>query len=195
MSLIQKTAERFDRYGWSDPSRHVSLRIMSLIIMVILTIDQVTKLLAFNFLRGEHEVVLIPGFLQLRYVTNTGAAFSMFTGMTLTLTVFSVIISGFLLYMAIRLPSREYGLRTAIGLILGGAVGNLVDRVRLHEVIDFIDVHWMYMAHWPTFNIADSAVCAGMFLWVVTVFRTVTETCKEEVGAAATSSLDTRNKS
>ncbi len=194
MNLIQKAAERFDRFGWSNPTRHVSLRNMSVIIMVILAIDQVTKLLAFNFLRGQHEVVLIPGFLQLRYVTNTGAAFSMFTGMTTILAVISIIISGFLLYMAIRLPPGEYGLRTAIGLILGGAAGNLVDRVRLHEVIDFIDAHWMYVAHWPTFNIADSAVCSGMFLWVVAVFRTVAEPSGEVVDTAGNSSMDTRNK-
>jgi signal peptidase II len=156
------------------------MKTLFVIMTIVIILDQFTKAFAFIWLKGEPEVVIIPGFLQLRYVTNTGAAFSMLTGRTTMLSIFSSVIIMVLLIMAVRLRPGELGLRTAIGLILGGAVGNLVDRIRLHEVIDFIDAHWLYKVHWPTFNIADTAVCIGMFLYLVAAFRPARESGNEQ---------------
>ena len=112
-------------------------------------------------LRAADPMVLFRHFFELRYQTNTGAAFSMFEGQTVWLAIFSAFISLGLLVWGWRLPPREWGLRLPFGLILGGALGNLIDRVRLGQVVDFILAHW-YDHYWPTFNLADSAVCVGM---------------------------------
>ena len=155
----------------ADPSCPISRGALIWIALTVVLVDQVTKLWAVLALKGANAIVIVPGFLQLYYRTNTGAAFSILSEHTALLAVFSAAISVVLLVWAWRLPAAEQGLRIAIGLILGGAVGNLIDRVRMGEVIDFIDAHWLYKMHWPTFNVADSAVCVGMFLMVAASFR------------------------
>jgi signal peptidase II len=102
--------------------------------------------------------------LDLKFVTNTGAAFSWLEGHTAMLTLVSIIISMVVIVWAWRLKPQEQGFRLSFGLILGGAIGNLIDRVRMGHVIDFIDAHWREVYHWPTFNLADSAICVGIAL-------------------------------
>jgi signal peptidase II len=145
---------------------------MGWIAAATLLLDQATKLAAAAWLPGAGFVVVVPGLLNLAYAVNTGAAFSMFTGWTAALAAVNLVIGGGVVVWAVRLTPEEHGLRSALGLILGGAVGNLIDRIRLGHVIDFIDAHWFWKAHWPTFNIADSAVCIGMALLVIASFRT-----------------------
>jgi signal peptidase II len=115
-------------------------------------------------------IVFIQNYFEFRYQTNTGAAFSMFEGHTGWLAAFSALISLGVLAWGWWLPVRERGLRLPFGLILGGAVGNLIDRVRLGHVIDFIVAHW-HQYYWPTFNVADSAVCVGMAWLILASFR------------------------
>ncbi|MBI3736728.1 signal peptidase II, partial [Candidatus Sumerlaeota bacterium] len=114
---------------------------------------------------GEARVI-IPRCLQLIYRVNTGAAFSSFTEHTWPLTIFSSIVAIGLLTWSLRLNGYEQILRWPLGLILGGAVGNLVDRYRIQHVIDFIDAHWNDVYHFPTFNVADSAISVGMALLI-----------------------------
>jgi signal peptidase II len=114
--------------------------------------------------------VLIPNFLDFRFVTNTGAAFSRLEGHTEMLTAVSIIISMVVIVWAWRLKPSEQGFRLSFGLILGGAIGNLIDRVRMGHVIDFIDAHWREVYHWPTFNLADSAICVGIALLFIAGF-------------------------
>jgi signal peptidase II len=154
-----------------DPNRPVSLAAMGRLAVATLVLDQLTKIAAVAGLRDQPPIILIPGLLNLAYAQNTGAAFSMFHNRTGILTLISIAISIAIAVWAVRLPAREQGLRWALGLVLGGAVGNLIDRARLGYVIDFIDAHWFWKAHWPTFNIADSAVCTGMALLVIATFR------------------------
>ncbi len=117
------------------------------------------------------NIPLVPGLLGLQYAENTGAAFSFASGHTWLLALFSALISAVILVIAWRLPASERGLRIPLGLILGGAIGNLIDRARLGYVVDFIDAHWFDKAHWPTFNVADSAICIGIGLWLIASFR------------------------
>lgn len=134
---------------------------------VVLVLDQLTKIWAVDALRGEPPIVLIPRFLQLIYRTNTGAAWSVFEDHPMILAGFATIVAAVIAGWAIRVPEEEYGLRWPLGLIFGGAVGNLVDRYRLGHVIDFIDAHWDESYHFPTFNVADSGICVGMGLLIV----------------------------
>ena len=156
-----------------DPALPVNCRVFFVLAATIVVLDQLTKILSAAYLKGRSSpLTLIPNFLQLTYDTNTGAAFSLMQDRTALLAVFSAAITIFIIIWALRLKREEWGYRIAMGLILGGAVGNLIDRVRLSYVIDFISAHWRHKAYWPTFNVADSAVCVGMALFVLISFRT-----------------------
>jgi signal peptidase II len=153
-----------------DPGRPVGRATMIWIAAATVAADQATKWWAVARLRQGAPIVLLPNFLELRFQVNTGAAFSMFEGHTGWLALFSALISVGLLTWGWLLPARERGLRLPFGLILGGAVGNLIDRVWLRHVIDFIVAHW-HQYYWPTFNVADSAVCIGMAWLILASFR------------------------
>ncbi len=136
--------------------------------LVVIGLDQLTKGLVRAFLdRGESW----PGAdwpLRVHYVTNTGAAFGILEGQTAFLVV-TTLIGLAAIYLYYRYPPFEHGIvPVAIGMMLGGALGNLIDRVRLGRVTDFIDFGW-----WPAFNVADSSITIGIavillgyvFLW------------------------------
>jgi signal peptidase II len=127
---------------------------------LVITLDQVTKhLVRANLTLGES--VPDEGPFRITYVTNTGAAFGILQGQTLFLMVTTFLgLAAILLYFLY--PPMEHGvLRLALGLQLGGAVGNLADRVRLGRVTDFIDV-----GPWPAFNVADSSIVVGVVIIV-----------------------------
>lgn len=179
MKLFAKIAEL------TNPGRVVGMGVFTWIAVITLLLDQVSKLVVLATLVDRPPVVLLPDMLQLQYRTNTGAAFSLLEGHTVLLTLVSIVISLFLLLWAWRLKPGEQGFRLSFGLILGGAIGNLIDRVRLGQVVDFIDAHWRDVYHWPTFNIADSAICVGIFLLVLASFRPVRAVPAEDVSAPA----------
>lgn len=158
-------------YSLTDPARPVSRVTFFVIAVIGCVLDQLTKMLAVVHLEENTPVPIIRGLLDLRRVANTGAAWSVLSEHTSLLAVFSAVISIVILVMAWRFGPGETGLRIGLGLIMGGAVGNLIDRVRLGYVIDFIDAHWFDRAHWPIFNVADSAICVGIALWLVASFR------------------------
>ena len=123
-------------------------------------VDQLTKLLVRNnFELGESWPA--TGFLRLTYGTNTGTAFGLFPNQTLVLIVASIVAIGFLVYFYRAHALNQPLLRAAIGMQLGGALGNLVDRLRTGAVVDFIDV-----GPWPIFNVADSCIVVGMIVLV-----------------------------
>lgn len=159
-----------------DPARPISLAAMGAIVVATLLADQATKLAALAGLTSKPFVVLIPNLLNLAYAENTGAAFSVMTGNTALLSLISTGVALFILIWAIRLPPAERGLRIAMGLILGGAIGNLIDRIRLGHVVDFIQAHWFWKHFWPTFNIADSAICIGVGMLIVATLLAPKET-------------------
>jgi signal peptidase II len=132
-------------------------------------IDRVTKVLAESHLQGRPPVELIPGVLQLRFTTNPGGAFGLFGNLSVLFVVFSVVVIAVVILASRNLPGRLSAV--ALGLILGGAVGNLTDRLVRGdgfrgEVVDFIDFHV-----WPVFNAADSAIVIGAALLLVQGFR------------------------
>lgn len=124
----------------------------------VLATDQLTKALV--------RIYLPPGGsfpadwpVRLTHVTNTGAAFGLFTNQSLLLTLVAFFAIGLIGYYYRKLPAGAWPLRIALGLQLGGAVGNLIDRLRQGYVTDFIDLRF-----WPVFNVADSAITVGAVL-------------------------------
>jgi len=138
--------------------------------VVILVSDQIAKILAVAFLKDAPPVPLIPGLFNLYYQENTGGAFSVLESHTLFLTVFSAAAAIGIIYWHRTLPRHERLAQAALGLILGGATGNLVDRFRFGYVVDFFHAYWRDY-HWPVFNLADSAICVGVALFLVAGLR------------------------
>jgi signal peptidase II len=133
---------------------------------LVVTADRFSKLWIIHHIPGGSARVVIPGIFRLTHVLNTGAAFSLFAG----LIVFSVIAAFIVLGMLLR-TGRYLTISTvALALILGGAVGNLYDRVRFYSVVDFLEVTIVHY-HWPDFNVADSCIVIGACLLVIEIFR------------------------
>jgi signal peptidase II len=130
--------------------------------------DQLTKVWALASLDATHPLVVIPDLLHLALVMNPGVAFGIFAGVPpewrWIVTLFSLTALALLGSLAFRiLPRGSLMARVAIGLVFGGAAGNLLDRWRHGAVVDFIDVFWRTY-HWPAFNVADSAITVGVCL-------------------------------
>jgi signal peptidase II len=128
---------------------------------ILLALDQATKWMAHRHLAGTPGTELAGNLVRLQYVQNTGAAFSLFQGSWALFVGISAGAAVLLVYLAVSRHFRFWGSMVALGLILGGALGNLIDRLWLRRVIDFIDVG--IGAHrWPTFNVADIGVTLGV---------------------------------
>lgn len=137
-----------------------------------LVADQLTKRWAVGRLMDPPDVIqVIPGFFDFRYAENTGAAFSLLEDQPLFLTVFSVVVFGLMVVFRDHLFSRTRLEQVAFGLIMGGVVGNMMDRMSLGYVVDFIHWHWAERGwDWPIFNIADSVICVGVGLYILSGF-------------------------
>jgi signal peptidase II len=142
-----------------------------------LLLDQITKQAVVLALPLYGSIPVIPGFFELVHVRNKGMAFGMMNQpgrefFFVILVAASVIAIGILAYWYLtRRDTLGFSVSLGICLMIGGAAGNLVDRVRLGEVVDFIDLY-VGSYHWPAFNIADSAVSVGAFLVALGVLRT-----------------------
>jgi signal peptidase II len=141
-------------------------RLLLIVSAVILVLDQVTKLYIDHRFALYESVTVIENFFHITYVRNKGAAFGILADSTIRvpffITVATIAALGILWYLR-QLRKDQRLLQFALSLVFAGAVGNLIDRVRLGEVIDFLDVHW-YHYHWPAFNVADSAITVGVGL-------------------------------
>ena len=149
------------------------MRNWMLITFTIIIIDQLTKYIAVAKLKIYEAVTVMPMF-NFTLMHNEGAAFSFLSDaggwQRWFFTAVSLIVSVLLVVWIKKLKAEEKVQALAFSLILGGAIGNLIDRVRLGYVVDFIDVYYN-TAHWPAFNIADSAITIGVIVLIVdTVF-------------------------
>lgn len=130
--------------------------------IIILIIDQITKLIIVNFILPNQSIKVFS-FLNIVNVRNTGAAFGLFQSLGNSIfIIISLIAILIIFFMIIRSKDDTF----ALSLILGGAMGNLTDRLRLGYVVDFIDFH-IRNYHWPAFNIADSVLTIGISLLFV----------------------------
>lgn len=141
---------------------------------LVVVLDQVTKLWADHALAGRGPVALLPH-LDFRLAYNPGAAFSFLAGAGGWQRWFFVAIAvGVTLVLVAwlkRLGSGERLTAFSLALVIGGALGNLVDRILYGYVIDFIDVYYDAGLHWPAFNLADSAICVGVAGLLLDAFR------------------------
>jgi len=134
--------------------------------MVVVVLDQITKWFVLQHMYLHQSIPLIDGVLSLTYIRNSGAAFGLFADLPwairvpllVTVSVGALVVLVFILR---SLQPHERALRAALAGVLGGAIGNLIDRVRFGEVVDFVDVYWRDY-HWPAFNVADSCITVGI---------------------------------
>jgi signal peptidase II len=146
-----------------------------LVSLGVLVLDQWTKWLVEVHLPHHSAQPIIPGLLNLTHVRNTGVAFGLFasdggggSGWLLTLLGLGALVAvGLYFWFA---PTRDRSLLVALALVVGGAIGNLIDRVSSGAVTDFIDVY-VGAHHWPSFNVADSAISIGILLMAIDSFR------------------------
>jgi signal peptidase II len=143
------------------------------ILVVGVFLDQITKYLVVRELNIGDQIPVIQGFFNIVLTYNRGAAFGLFANLSLKFAwVFfilsSSLVMGVVAYLWWRTPADHDLATVGYSLIFSGAVGNLIDRVRLGEVVDFLDFH-IKDFHWPAFNVADSLVCigAGLLLWYI----------------------------
>ena len=148
----------------------------------VVALDMWTKRLATAYLEGRPPVDILGEFVRLTYTRNSGVAFGLGAGVPFPYYIFSMAAVAVILYLfACR---RAGGLRRqiALSLVLGGAVGNLIDRLASGEVVDFIEIGYGRW-HWPVFNVADSAVTIGVILFAITWPRTRESHSEENAGA------------
>jgi signal peptidase II len=143
---------------------------------IVLILDQGVKWLALHRLRPGVPVTIIDGFFSLTLVMNPGLAFGMLgtvpPGWRWAVALLSVLAVGVLATLATRLlPEGGKVAAVAIGMIFGGAAGNLIDRARFGAVVDFLDFYW-HGWHWPAFNVADSAISVGVALLALRMLTT-----------------------
>ncbi|MFO7838840.1 MAG: signal peptidase II [Desulfosalsimonadaceae bacterium] len=144
-----------------------------LIAGLVLLADQASKLWIIRALDPGRVIEIIPGFFNIVHVQNPGGAFGFMAGSgprwrALFFVIFTIAALLMILYLYRSTPSRHKWLLTAFSLIAGGALGNLIDRLRHGEVVDFIDLYAGSL-HWPAFNAADSAITVGMVIFGVSV--------------------------
>lgn len=141
----------------------------------IVVADQATKWLVVERLPLYEDVPLISGLLSLQHVRNSGAVFGFLSGASIPgkpylFALMSALALAALAYYARTIPRDERLPRFALSLVIGGAIGNLIDRLRFGYVVDFVKMHWQGHV-WPNYNVADSAISIGLVLLIIDSFR------------------------
>ena len=157
------TTGRFGRLGWLW------------LTLLVLVIDLTTKVYFDNSLQMYQQIVVIPDLFSWTLAYNTGAAFSFLADSTgwqrWLFALIAVVVSTVLVVWLKRLGRNDTWLAIALALILGGALGNLYDRIAYGHVVDFILVHWQNRWYFPAFNFADSAICVGAVMLALDMFK------------------------
>lgn len=167
-------APRNEAPGAPAPVGDGRYRLIFVLATLCVLVDQVSKWLVVQKLPLHQSLTVIPGYFDLVHVLNRGAAFGFLNRSDIDwqfwLFLLATVLAGGIILSITSQAKRDSALFWGFGLILGGAVGNLIDRVRLRAVIDFLDVYvgnW----HWPAFNVADMAICVGAVLAGIALWR------------------------
>ncbi len=139
---------------------------------LIIAVDQITKLYIDHHFYLHESVSIIPNFFNLTYIRNTGAAFGLLAKAPESFRIpFFIMIPLIALTVIVlifkKAKDTELLMVTALSLIMGGAIGNFIDRLRFNYVIDFLDLHWWERYHWPAFNVADSSIVVGVIILIL----------------------------
>ena len=150
------------------------------LVILTLCLDRWTKSLIQNRFSLNESVSVIDGLFNITYVQNTGVAFGIFSSISspsksILLSLFTIVAAIVVVIYSVRSPVRNRLLQIALGFILGGALGNLYDRIHFGYVIDFLEFYFRSY-HWPSFNVADSAISTGVVLLGIEIIRNETHT-------------------
>jgi signal peptidase II len=150
-----------------------------LLVVLTLFLDRWTKSLIQSRFTLNESISVIDGLFNITYVRNTGVAFGIFSSInspakSILLSLFTAIAAVLVVVYSIRSPVRNRLLQVALGFILGGALGNLYDRISYGYVVDFIEVYFRSY-HWPSFNVADTAISTGVVLLAFEIIRNETQ--------------------
>jgi len=155
-----------------------SILVAALTVPSVVILDQISKRLVWNTYgpAGDTlEAEYLGGLLTFHFVRNTGSAFGLFQGQTSILTFATFVAIGFLVIFFLRNARESAIVALALSLLVGGAIGNLIDRIRLGYVID-----WIKLPNWPTFNVADSSITVGVvMLFAAIIIRDMREGARE----------------
>jgi signal peptidase II len=160
---IENPKSKIQRIG-----RYRALLILALLVLIA---DQATKAWIISRMAyptygpGSGEITVIPDFFNIVHVGNTGAAWSMFSGRSVMLASLAGATLVAIFFWRRALGLHDKVAQVAFGLLCGGIVGNLIDRLHYHHVVDFIDLHFGSYTY-PTFNVADSGICVGVILYI-----------------------------
>ena len=143
--------------------------IVAILIIAMVVLDQATKALIKQSMFLGQSISVLGDFLKITYVENPGIAFGIRVSNGTVFTVLSALASIIIVVYLITHWNEKIGIKCGLALILGGACGNLIDRILYRQVVDFIDVGIRHV-RWPVFNVADSAVVVGMIIFLVTTF-------------------------
>ena len=173
--------------GGQDVNKAFSYKLTVFIAALVVLIDQLTKYLTKVYMSLGDSIPVLGNFFRLTYIENPGMAFGIEIGNKVVFTILSIGAAVIVFYYLFKLRHQHLPLQIALSLILGGAIGNLIDRLLYGRVVDFFDVEFFdihiapfkilfiefpgfYMNRWPVFNIADSAVSVGMAIVAYFVF-------------------------
>ena len=167
--------------AWRDRANYL------LAAIIVFLLDQTTKKIVTQGMTQHETITVIPDFLNITYIHNRGAVFGLGSSVTSPylswgLSILSVVSLAVILVYFLRLNVRNQWTFFGLALVLGGAIGNLYDRLRYGYVIDFVDIHW-FEHHWPFFNVADMSICIGVGLLLISM--------SSKTESAASNSIDT----
>jgi signal peptidase II len=151
-------------------------KILTLLTVLVVVLDQVTKSMILQRFGLGMTIPVIPNYFNLTYVQNQGAAFGFLAQSDPSFRVpfFMIVPTIALVSIGVifrRLPDGDLKMASALSLVVAGALGNLIDRLALGFVVDFLDFHWQWGYHFPAFNVADSAICIGVGLLMLDLFQ------------------------
>lgn len=138
--------------------------------IIFIIIDQLSKIIVVNNLTNNKSIEVIKSFFYLTYTNNKGAAFSILTGRRILLILVALVVIGVLIYYVRKNKIEGKVNKIALSLVIGGSIGNLIDRILRGAVIDFIDVK-IFGYNFPIFNLADTFIVIGVFLLIIEMFR------------------------
>lgn len=151
----------------------MEVQMIYLIFILGMLLDYVTKIWAIGTLKGQPDITVIEGFFDFSYLENRGAAFGIFQGRVYLLAFVTVIIMAVLFVMYQKTKKKTKLLTISTALIMTGAIGNLIDRLRYGFVVDFISWHWKNTYYFPTFNVADICITVGTGLLILYIIKEV----------------------
>lgn len=138
--------------------------------IIFIIIDQLSKIIVVNNLTNNKSIEVIKSFFYLTYTNNKGAAFSILTGRRILLILVALIVIGVLIYYVRKNKIEGKVNKIALSLVIGGSIGNLIDRILRGAVVDFIDIK-IFGYNFPIFNLADTFIVIGVFLLIIEMFR------------------------